>query len=634
MANQAVHIGSSNSYLDVDKIIHAAKATHSDAIHPGFGFLSENADFAERCESNGIIFVGPSSKSISAMGSKSEAKKLLTSSERHRKMIPVIPGYHGDKQDDQTLISEAKKIGYPVLLKASAGGGGKGMRVVWKDDELHNSISSARREAKEAFGDDKILVEKYFPSVRHVEIQIMADSYGNVVHLFERDCSIQRRHQKVIEETPSPVMNDNLIKRMGDAAVEIGQTIQYKSAGTVEFIVGEHNDFYFLEVNTRLQVEHPITEAITGLDLVELQIKIAEGHSLPSLGINSQDSIKRHGHAIQCRLYAEDPLNDFVPCPGKILQFIPAQVEGIRYDSGVTSGSEISIYYDPMIAKVIAWGRSRSESLQKMRAALLNTVFVGTSTTNQKFLLAVLNNKSFVDGNYNTAFIQNQFPLETRKSLIDFVDDSITTPTCIASTLFMWALNQKSRELWRHVSPGFRNALYKWENKKFEQFGKVYQVDYQVQRLRKDQVSNPNVQLSTSTSTSISTSTPMSNDSDNTKSYFHSFKFRIISDSNPSDSSPPTHNVIVEPIVDFFHNADNNSHTGEIACTIDGNRTRFWIYLTDVDAQQNQRCYVHSSTINGMQIVRALPRLTLPAKKDGDSSGGLIKYVYFCFNKF
>jgi 3-methylcrotonyl-CoA carboxylase alpha subunit len=328
-ADEAVGIGgptSRESYLNQDSIINAAKRVNADAIHPGYGFLSENPTFSARCESEGIIFIGPKPHSIEQMGSKIGAKKFLSSGKLAGK-IPIIPGYHGDDQRTDTLIQEAIKIGFPVLLKASAGGGGKGMRVVRQREGLEDAIESCRREAHQSFGDSSLLIEKYFDRVKHIEIQIFGDAYGNVIHLFERDCSVQRRHQKIIEETPSPVITDDIREQMGNTACEIGRAIGYLGAGTVEFIYDEiSSQFYFLEVNTRLQVEHPITEAITGLDLVELQIRVAEGYRLSDLGLPSAHVIRRVGHAMECRVYAEDPLNDFLPTVGKIHLFLPAAI--------------------------------------------------------------------------------------------------------------------------------------------------------------------------------------------------------------------------------------------------------------------------------------------------------------------
>ncbi|GIV34451.1 MAG: hypothetical protein KatS3mg031_1986 [Chitinophagales bacterium] len=363
-ADEGIALGgyaASDSYLNQEKIIAAAKRTGADAIHPGYGFLSENESFARRCEQEGILFIGPNSKAIEAMGDKIRAKEIM---QKHG--VPVVPGYDGEDQSMETLRKEAKKIGFPVLLKASAGGGGKGMRIVREEKTLEKDIEGAKREALSAFGDDTLLIEKYFDSARHIEFQILGDKHGQVIHLFERECSIQRRYQKIIEESPSPVMTDALREKMAAAALKAAQAIKYDNAGTVEFIVDDKLHFYFLEVNTRLQVEHPVTEMVTGLDLVKLQIEVAQGLPLPL----SQNDVKQNGHAVECRLYAEDPYNHFLPATGKVLAYLPDESGCTRYDSGVENGSVIDIHYDPMIAKVITWGNTRSDAIRKMKHAL------------------------------------------------------------------------------------------------------------------------------------------------------------------------------------------------------------------------------------------------------------------------
>eukprot|EP01128_Nolandella_sp_AFSM9_P012304 TRINITY_DN9143_c0_g1_i1.p1 TRINITY_DN9143_c0_g1~~TRINITY_DN9143_c0_g1_i1.p1 ORF type:complete len:754 (+),score=133.26 TRINITY_DN9143_c0_g1_i1:74-2263(+) len=461
-ATESYCLGGPAGYLDAQAIVQAAVRTACDAVHPGFGFLAENEQFAQLVTEAGLLFIGPSARAIGVMGSKVESKRLLSSA-KYASLIPLIPGYHGESQLESTFLTEAKRIGFPVLLKASAGGGGKGMKIVWEEKEFAVAFASAKREGLENFGSDLLLIEKYFPSVRHIEFQIFGDSSGKVLHMFERDCSIQRRHQKVIEETPSPLMGPDaagsaLRERMGRAAVAIGEAISYTNAGTVEFIVDEHNDFYFLEVNTRLQVEHTITEEITGLDLVELQLRVSEGFELAQLGVTA-DSLaqRRHGHAIQCRLYAEDPLNQFLPTPGRLVHFTPAQVEGVRYDSGVQSNSEISIHYDPMVAKVIARGPTRAVALQRMRRALAETVIVGLCT-NQAFLQLVLAQPIFQSGNYNTHFIQETLPPEVRATALTDAAHSRVEEAVVAATVFLYLHNVSTRPLQRHVTPHFRTV--------------------------------------------------------------------------------------------------------------------------------------------------------------------------------
>jgi len=397
-ADEAVHIGGaapSASYLRGDVIIQAAQRTGAQAIHPGFGFLAENAGFAQAVAYAGLVFIGPRPEVIAQMGSKIGAKMAMQAVG-----VPTVPGYQGDEQTDERLQTEALRIGFPLLVKASAGGGGKGMRIVHKADGLAEALQGARREAESAFGDGTLLLERYFEHSRHIEVQVLGDQHGNVVHLHERECSIQRRYQKVIEEAPSPSLPDTARHKLLEAAVRGAQAIGYTNAGTFEFIVDEQSNFYFLEVNTRLQVEHPVTEAILGLDLVALQIAVAEGQPLPF----SQADLRPQGHAIECRLYAEDALNSFLPATGPILRFDAPALPGLRYDSGIETGDEIGIHYDPMISKVIAHGDDRPTALRRMRTALAQLVALG-STTNQRFLQAVLHEPAFVGGHYNTGFI-------------------------------------------------------------------------------------------------------------------------------------------------------------------------------------------------------------------------------------
>lgn len=426
-ADEAVWIGpaaSAESYLLGERIIEAAKLTGAGAIHPGYGFLSENADFATACQESGLIFVGPTPAAIVAMGSKIEAKALM-----REHGVPVVPGYDGAAQDTPTLAEQARLIGFPVLLKASAGGGGKGMRIVHSDEGLTDAIEGARREGISAFGDGRLLIEKYITSPRHVEFQILGDSHGKVIHVLERECSIQRRHQKVIEEAPCAALDDDLRQRMSEAAVNAGQALGYQSAGTVEFILGGNGAFYFLEVNTRLQVEHPVTEMITGLDLVDWQLRIAMGEALTL----QQEAIVARGHSIECRLYAEDPANDFLPATGRLNDwFIDTDgIEGLRVDSAVESGDEVSMHYDPMIAKVITWGRDRAEATRRMLRAL-ETAAVHGVTTNRRLLVELLRHPAWNAGDLSTHFIQNHFP--DNESRADAPSDAVIQAALVAAT--------------------------------------------------------------------------------------------------------------------------------------------------------------------------------------------------------
>ena len=401
MADEAVRIGpavSAQSYLNVEAIIKAALETGAEAIHPGYGFLSENAGFVDAVEAAGLIFIGPSAKAIRAMGLKDAAKALM-----EKAGVPVVPGYHGDNQDGAFLKSEADRIGYPVLIKARAGGGGKGMRRVDNSADFATALDSARREAEASFGDSAVLVEKYMTKPRHIEVQVFGDSFGNAVHLFERDCSLQRRHQKVIEEAPAPGMTADMRAVMGDAAVKAAQAIGYSGAGTVEFIAdvseGLRSDlFFFMEMNTRLQVEHPVTEAITGLDLVEWQLRVASGEALPK----RQDELAIHGWAFEARLYAEDPARDFLPATGKLALF--AAPENVRVDSGVRSGDTITPFYDPMIAKIITHGATRDEALNRLEGALNKTRIAGL-VTNRQFLSDLCKLEAFRSGDVDTGLI-------------------------------------------------------------------------------------------------------------------------------------------------------------------------------------------------------------------------------------
>ncbi|RRV41759.1 acetyl/propionyl/methylcrotonyl-CoA carboxylase subunit alpha [Pseudomonas sp. o96-267] len=398
-ADIAVNLGGAKpgeSYLLIDKIIAAAKASGAQAIHPGYGFLSENAGFARAIEQAGLIFLGPPASAIDAMGSKSAAKSLMEAAG-----VPLVPGYHGEAQDLDTFREAAARIGYPVLLKAAAGGGGKGMKVAESEAQLAETLESAQREAQSAFGDSRMLVEKYVLKPRHVEIQVFADQHGNCLYLNERDCSIQRRHQKVVEEAPAPGLSPELRRAMGEAAVKAAQAIGYVGAGTVEFLLDERGDFFFMEMNTRLQVEHPVTEAITGLDLVAWQIRVARGEPLPI----SQQQVPLNGHAIEVRLYAEDPDHDFLPATGTLALYREAaNSDGRRIDSGVAEGDSVSPFYDPMLGKLIAWGENREQARLRL-LAMLDDTLVGGVKTNLAFLRRILAHPAFAAAELDTGFI-------------------------------------------------------------------------------------------------------------------------------------------------------------------------------------------------------------------------------------
>jgi len=402
MADEAVRIGpgpASSSYLDPERLLQAAAASGADAVHPGYGFLSENAAFARACTKAGLVFIGPSAHAIEIMGNKAEAKRRLIEAG-----VPCVPGYEGKDQSDPAFVAAADKIGFPVMVKAAAGGGGRGMRLVAKKAQLAAALASARSEALNAFGSDELILEKAVERPRHVEVQVFGDSHGNVIHLGERDCSVQRRHQKVVEEAPCPVMTDALRARMGAAAVEAARSIRYEGAGTVEFLLDGEGAFYFLEMNTRLQVEHPVTECITGLDLVALQLRVAAGEALPL----TQADVRLAGHAIEVRLYAEDPSNNFLPASGRVDVWRPASGEGVRVDHGLKSGQEISPFYDPMIAKVVAWGEDRDDARRRLMRALEETVVFGP-VTNRDFLIGILAHPRFAAGEATTAFLAEDF---------------------------------------------------------------------------------------------------------------------------------------------------------------------------------------------------------------------------------
>jgi len=401
-ADEAIHIGDSSpkeSYLNADVLIRAALDSKADAIHPGYGFLSENASFAGKVASAKLTFIGPSADSIRAMGDKAESKMAMKQAG-----VPTVPGFEG-LESEADFKNAAKEIGYPVLVKAAAGGGGKGMRVVNNESDLTESIDGARREALNAFGDERLLIEKYLPAAHHIEFQVFGDQHGHLVHLFERECSVQRRHQKIIEETPSPLLTPELRAQMGAAAVKAARAVNYYNAGTVEFIFDPLlSTYYFLEMNTRLQVEHPITELTTGLDLVHWQIRIAAGEHFPY----SQEQLTQRGHAIECRVYAEDPANGFLPSTGKLLQYIEPRGPGIRVDSGFSADDEVTHFYDPLLAKLIVHAEDRETAIQRMQAALREFIVHGV-ITNIDFLQDVLSHPDFANGQVTTRWVETKF---------------------------------------------------------------------------------------------------------------------------------------------------------------------------------------------------------------------------------
>ncbi len=425
-ADESIHIGAATpkeSYLNADVIIRAALASKADAVHPGYGFLSENASFAAAVESAQLTFIGPSADSIHAMGDKAESKIRMKQTG-----VPTVPGYEGFESEGEFRLA-AKEIGYPVLIKASAGGGGKGMRVVNAESELSDALESAKREALNSFGNERLLIEKYLPNAHHIEFQVFGDQHGHLVHLFERECSVQRRHQKIIEETPSPLLTPELRKQMGEAAVKAARAVNYYNAGTIEFIFDPLlSTFYFLEMNTRLQVEHPITELTTGLDLVQWQIRVAAGEHFPY----QQDQLTQRGHAIECRIYAEDPTNGFLPSTGKLLQYIEPKGPGIRVDSGFTMGNEVTHFYDPLLAKLIVHGENRATAIQRMQAALKEYVVHGV-VTNIDFMQSVLAHEDFAERKVTTRWVETT--LESGSLLLENRQLAVGLQSLIAAAL-------------------------------------------------------------------------------------------------------------------------------------------------------------------------------------------------------
>lgn len=402
LADESYHIGPSpatESYLNSKKIISIAKKIKADAIHPGYGFFAENADFIKECEKEGITFIGPSSKSVAMMGNKTEARKIMA---KHK--VPIVPGTVKPISSLNEGLKEAEKVGYPLLLKAAAGGGGKGMRKITSAKEFKSAFEATKRESLKAFASDEIYIEKFIENPKHIEVQIFADKHGNFVHLFERECSIQRRHQKIIEESPSSFVDDATRKKITTAAINAAKACKYVNAGTVEFLMDAKKNFYFLEMNTRLQVEHPVTELITGFDLVKEQIAVASGKKLSF----KQSDIKMNGHAIECRVYAEDPVNNFLPTTGQFYEYIEPAGPGIRVDSGFNSSSEISVFYDPLISKVVAWAKNRNDAIERMKRALGEYHIAGVSN-NLQFLLLIIDHKDFKSGKFDINFLNASF---------------------------------------------------------------------------------------------------------------------------------------------------------------------------------------------------------------------------------
>ncbi|KTD32313.1 acyl CoA carboxylase subunit alpha [Legionella moravica] len=456
LADSACYVGEAaakDSYLNIEHIIQAAKDCGAEAIHPGYGFLSENPGFAKACEQAGIVFIGPSIEAMEAMASKQLAKQMLENTN-----VPLTPGYHGLEQSEAKLLEEAKKIGFPVLIKAANGGGGKGMRAVYDETEFSDCLAGAKRESLASFADDTMIIEKLVLNPRHVELQVIADNHGAVVHLFERDCSIQRRHQKIIEEAPAPNLTDSMRQRLADAACEVARSINYRGAGTVEFLVDDREQFYFMEMNTRLQVEHPVTEMITGIDLVAWQFKIAANEPLPL----TQNDIKARGHAIECRIYAEDPFNGFIPSIGQLNFLQEPSGEGLRIDTGVQLNSQITMYYDPMIAKLIAWGHNREEALHRLNQALSH-YFIGGVKTNIPFLQAICQHPKFTNAELSTDFLSKEHihlttpdrHLALKMAIAyDYLDTVNNINDPLLKDAFAWQMHIQGHWIWRYHQDG------------------------------------------------------------------------------------------------------------------------------------------------------------------------------------
>lgn len=455
LADEAHRIGesaSSKSYLLADKIIEIAKSSDAEAIHPGYGFLSERSFFAKMCVENGIQFIGPDHNAIELLGNKTAAKLLAI-----KNNVPVVPGTEKPLKNLNEIKKTAQEIGYPILIKASAGGGGKGMRIVKEEKDIESSLRMAQNEARASFGDDSVFIEKFIESPRHIEFQMLADKFNNVIHLGERECSMQRRLQKIIEESPSVIMTDKLRAAMGESATRIIREAGYSNAGTVEFILDKNNNYYFLEVNTRLQVEHPVTEMRTGIDLVKEQLRIASGERLSF----DQQDVKFSGHAIECRIYAEDPEDNFMPSTGRIIYLKSYLGNGLREDTGIEQGDEISVYYDPMISKLIAFGADRKSAIEKMKRALKDYKIVGIKS-NISFLFKLIESREFVNGNYNTQFIENEF---MNRSFVNNFDENVLAVS-IGAAIFKEVKKRKTNV----ISNSNSHNKNLWVNKRKENY--------------------------------------------------------------------------------------------------------------------------------------------------------------------
>lgn len=466
-ADMAVHIGaspSSESYLVIDALLDACRRTGADAVHPGYGFLSENAAFARACEDAGVIFVGPRAEAIESMGSKSASKALAVEAG-----VPVVPGYYGSEQSDEHLLREAEAIGYPVLFKASAGGGGRGMRLVYDPKDAPSALQDARSESLRAFGDDLLLVEKYIERPRHIEVQVLADAHGHVVHLGERECSIQRRHQKVLEESPSPFVDDALRARMGADAVKLAKAIGYQNAGTVEFIVDPDGNYYFLEMNTRLQVEHPVTEMVTGIDLVHAQLAIAEGQPLAW----TQEEIQLTGASIEARIYAEEPHNQFLPASGTLWRWREAAIDGVRTDSGVQEGDVVSVHYDPMLAKVIVHAPTRSQATKVLTRALQQMEVAGVAT-NRAFLVDILLTEGWIDGATHTHFIDETYV----DGWTPTAESTRHWEAALAASIAVYDQRMRERSHLPHLPGAYRNSRVAPSIARYESDGEALELHY------------------------------------------------------------------------------------------------------------------------------------------------------------
>ncbi len=454
-ADESVYIGeaaSSKSYLVVDKIIDAAKKTGANAIHPGYGFLSENASFSQRCKDEGIIFIGPNPDAIESMGDKTRAREIMQDAG-----VPTPPGTKSALEDVEEARGIAHEIGFPVLVKAAAGGGGKGMRIIHKPEDFESGIKAAKSEAKNAFGDDRVYIEKYLEYPRHVEFQIIADTHGNFFHLYDRECSIQRRHQKVVEEAPCPFLTDELRQAMADAAVAAAKACNYTGAGTIEFLVDKHMNFYFLEMNTRLQVEHPVTEQITGFDLVALQIAVAQGDVLPF----KQEDIQIKGHSLECRICAEDPVEQFMPSTGVLEDYQRPSGPGVRVDDGVRSGQKITIDYDPLMSKLVTFGKDRRTAINKMKRALDEYIISGVRTT-IPFCKFVMDHPAFISADFSTHFVGDYFTEDAKQKL---QPENLEDAAMIAAVLLSDLQNSKAGKSLANVETGSENGSEWWQRR-------------------------------------------------------------------------------------------------------------------------------------------------------------------------